>query len=143
MEVEICRINPDARLPEYKTEGSGCFDIETIEDKVIEPGETVMLSTGLVFRTPPGYFLAVAPRSSSGKKGLTMPHSIGVLDSDYRGTEDELRLLMRNSTDKPIKVEKYQRLAQGWFTQAPRARWKEIDLEEIKEASRGGFGSTG
>ncbi len=143
MEVEICRVHPDARLPEYKTDGAACFDLESIEDIVIQPGELKLIRSGLVFKTPPGYFLCIAPRSSLAKQGLAMPHSFGILDPDYSGPEDEMRILVRNFTVEPVAVEKHQRLAQGYFAEAPRAQWKEIAKDALETKSRGGFGSTG
>lgn len=143
MEVKIARIHPDARIPEYKTVGSACFDFETIEDRTVAPGEIALLRTGLVVVTPPGYFLAIAPRSSMHKAGLDKPHSFGILDPDYSGPEDEVKILVRNFSDKPVRIEKYQRLAQGYFSQVPRVRWQEVNPNQLKKQSRGGIGSTG
>ena len=143
MEVEIVRLNPDARIPEYKTAGAACFDLEAVEDVTVEPGEIKFIDTGLVFRVSVGHFLCIAPRSSLNKHGLDMPHSFGVLDPDYCGPEDEAKFLVRNFTDKPVEIKKYQRLAQGYIAAAPRVSWKEISKEELGDGSRGGYGSTG
>jgi len=143
MKVKISRIHPDAQLPEYKSVGAACFDLATIENRVIKPGEVVYLRTGLVVQTPPGHFLAIAPRSSLHKLGLDQPHSFGILDPDFSGPEDELKLVIRNFSTKPVKVEKYQRLSQGFFAEVPKVVWQEIDSTELGQTSRGGFGSTG
>lgn len=143
MEVEICRIHPEAVLPDYKTAGAACFDIAVIESRVIKPGEIVLLRTGLVVRTPPGYFLAIAPRSSLHKLGLDMPHSFGILDPDYCGPEDELKVMVRNFRRSPVSLKKHQRLAQGFFVLSPRVSWKEVKIEALGKESRDGFGSTG
>lgn len=143
MEIEICRIHPDAQLPEYKTSDAACFDLASVEDSAIEPSEIKLISTGLVFRVPKGYFLCIAPRSSMNKHGLDMPHSFGVLDPDYSGPEDEAKILVRNFTDQVIQVEKGQRLAQGYIAEAPKVAWKEVSVTDLGESSRGGYGSTG
>lgn len=143
MRIEIARLHPDARLPEYKTAGAACFDIEAIKDAIIKPGEIKLIGTGLVFRVPAGHFLCIAPRSSLNKHGLDMPHSFGILDPDYSGSDDELKILVRNFTSKPVKVEKHQRLAQGYIAAAPRVTWKELTKKELATESRGGYGSTG
>lgn len=143
MEVEIVRTHPEARLPEYKTVGAACFDIEAIEDVTVEPGELKLVGTGLVFRVPVGHFLCIAPRSSMNKHGLDMPHSFGILDPDYSGSDDEAKILVRNFTNKPVKIEKHQRLAQGYIAAAPRVTWKELTTDELAKESRGGIGSTG
>lgn len=143
MKVKISRIHPEAVLPEYKTTGAACFDLATIETRVIKPGEVVYLRTGLVMQTPPGHFLAVAPRSSLHKLGLDQPHSFGILDPDFSGPEDELKLVIRNFSTEPVKVEKQQRLSQGFFVEVPKVVWQEIKASQLGKKSRGGFGSTG
>ena len=109
----------------------------------IQPGEVKFIKSGLVFKIPAGYFLAIAPRSSACKTGLEMPHSFGILDSDYCGREDELKIALKNTTDEPVKIEKYERIAQGYLAKAPKITWKEIGSKELGDKSRGGFGSTG
>ncbi|QQG49965.1 MAG: dUTP diphosphatase [Candidatus Berkelbacteria bacterium] len=143
MEVEICRIDPEAHLPEYKTAGAACFDLETIEEKTLAPGEIANLRTGLVMRVPSGYVLILQPRSSSPRHGYHMPHGVGIVDSDYSGPDDELFLQVRNFTDTPISIEKHQRMAQGYIAPLPKIEWKEISRDALGQKSRGGFGSTG
>ncbi len=143
MQIEICRIHPDARLPEYKTTGAACFDIESIEDIEIKPGEIKKIRTGLVIKTPKDYLLAVAPRSSAHKYGIDFPNSFGIFDPDYSGKEDELTPLVRNFTDKTVKIEKYHRIGQAFLVQIPKVSWKEVDIVNLSQMSRGGVGSTG
>ncbi|MFA6082304.1 MAG: dUTP diphosphatase [Patescibacteria group bacterium] len=141
--INIAKINPNAIIPEYKTDGAACFDISICEDVAVEPNQTVLLPTGLVIETPPDYALFIAPRSSMAKTGLIMPHSFGILDPDYCGPEDEMKILVKNITDQTISVTKGQRLAQGYFLPIPKTEWNIIDKSKLKQSSRGGFGSTG
>ncbi len=143
MEVEISKNHPDARLPEYKTEGAACFDIEALEETVVASGEIADLRTGLIFQIPREHVLILQPRSSSPKLGYTMPHSVGIIDSDYCGPEDELFIRIKNVIDKPITIEKYQRIVQGYIAPLPRIVWKEKSHKSLKTKTRGGFGSTG
>jgi dUTP pyrophosphatase len=94
-----------------------------------------------VFAVPEGCFLAVFARSSTPlKRGLVVANGVGVLDSDYQGPTDELKIQLLNITDEPIVVRTGDRLAQGIILQAPRAEF----VEGVTTApSRGGFGSTG
>lgn len=141
MQVSIKRIHPDVELPEYKTGGSVAFDIATNEDRVIAPKEMVLLGTGLIISTPPGYMLMLAARSSLGKKqGLVMRNGVGVIDQDYCGPEDELHLLVYNFTESSVELKKGQRIAQGIFVRIDRAEWNEVS--EMYAPTRGGFGST-
>lgn len=143
MELKISRVHPDARIPEYKTEGAACFDLESIEEVDIIPGETKFIRTGLIFVIPKEYFLCVAPRSSFSKTGLIMPHSFGILDPDFSGPKDEMLIIVKNIASEPVKVEKFQRLAQCYVAQAPRVTFKEVHPSKLSKKSRGGIGSTG
>lgn len=141
MKVRITKTRPDAVIPEYKTSGACCFDLHCLEDATLAPGEIADLPTGLVFAVPEGYMLMIAPRSSTPKKGVHMPHGIGILDQDFRGPEDELRLRVRNFTDATVEIRKGDRICQGGFVRIDRVEWEEGEAASAE--SRGGFGSTG
>jgi dUTP pyrophosphatase len=139
--VKIKKIHPDAIIPQYQTHGAVGFDLHVIEDYSIRTGDSALLRTGLVIKTPPGYMLGLFPRSSTWKKyGLVMPHSIGIIDQDYCGEEDEIFLQVYNNKLKHAIVEKGDRVAQGIFIPVARLSFRECDS---MGESRGGFGSTG
>ena len=141
MKVRISKTRPDAVIPEYKTPGACCFDLHCLEDATLAPGQIADLPTGLIFAVPEGYMLMVAPRSSTPKKGVHMPHGIGIIDQDFCGPEDELRLRIRNFTDTPVRVMKGDRVCQAGFVRVDRASWDEGPA--LGEKTRGGFGTTG
>jgi dUTP pyrophosphatase len=86
--------------------------------------------------------LVVASRSSTPKKkGLLPPHGFGIIDHDYCGPEDEIRVLVYNFTNGDVVVGRGEKIAQGVFVKIDKFEWQEID--EIRRDSRGGFGSTG
>ena len=142
MKVRIKRIDKELPLPKYETEGACGFDLVIREDRVIEPNSAMVLPTNIIVEVPEGYMLAVLSRSSLVKKtGLIVPHGFGVLDQDYHGPEDEVMLLVYNPTSQPIEVKRGDRLGQGVFVRVDTAKWEEVD-EDLKNKSRGGFGST-
>ena len=141
MKARITRLRDDVPLPKYETPGACCFDIACIEDAELAPGEIKDLPTGLVFCVPDGYMLMVAPRSSTPKKGVHMPHGIGIIDQDYCGPEDELKIRIRNFTDAPVSLRKGDRVCQAGFVRMDRAEWEEGPARG--EKTRGGFGTTG
>ena len=143
LSVKISRVDPTLPLPAYQTAGSVAFDLSPRADATIAPGETVLLPANLIVEVPAGYVLLIAGRSSLPKRGLVLANSIGVIDQDYHGPQDELRLQLRNITDAPVTVKRGDRLAQGFFVPVERTQWQELQLEDVTAASRGGFGSTG
>lgn len=129
-------------MPKHATSGSAGFDFVTMEDIEIPPSEIVLIPTGLIIKTPSTHMLMIVPRSSMPKKtGLRMPHSVGIVDSDFCGPEDEVKVMVHNPTAVPIKIEKGQRIAQGIFIPVDQAEFEEIT--ELNTATRGGHGSTG
>ncbi|MFA6429966.1 MAG: dUTP diphosphatase [Patescibacteria group bacterium] len=141
MQVHITRLREDIPLPTYATEGSIAFDLAPSETVTIPAHGLFAAPTGLIIASPTGYGLFIAPRSSLfKKKGLRLGNTIGVIDQDYCGPEDQLFLLLWNPGDTDVIVEKGERIAQGYFTPIQRAEWQEGPAEK---PSRGGIGSTG
>lgn len=129
-------------MPSYQTAGAAGFDLAASADVTVAPGAIVLIPTGLVVEVPAGHFLGIFARSSTPlKKGLIVANGVGVLDSDYCGPTDELKIQVMNVTAQPVTVQQGDRLAQGIVMAYAR-----VDLEDSDGAtapSRGGFGSTG
>jgi len=142
MKVKITRIDKSLPLPEYQTKGSVAFDLYSRIDIEIKPQEIVLIPTNFIIQTPKGYMLILASRSSSPiKLGLRVSNGIGIIDQDYCGPKDEIKLQVQNFTNQTVKINKGQRIGQASFIKTSKAKWQEID--QIQNNSRGGFGSTG
>ncbi|MBI2552236.1 dUTP diphosphatase [Candidatus Uhrbacteria bacterium] len=142
MKVRIHRKDSSVPLPEYQTPGSVAFDLAASEDTTVPPREIRLIPTGLVICTPPGHILLVATRSSTPmKKGLMLANGIGIIDQDFCGPDDEIKLQLFNFTDQPVEIKKGDRLAQGLFLKLDRVEWEEVS--QLENKTRGGFGSTG
>jgi len=142
MRVPISRIDPTVSLPAYGTDEAAGFDLAASTDVLIPPRSIALVPTGLVIGVPAGYFLAIFARSSTPlKRGLMVANGVGVVDPDYCGPSDEIRIQLLNITDQPVQVARGDRLAQGVILPAPRVTWEEVS--SIRDGSRGGFGSTG
>jgi dUTP pyrophosphatase len=143
MRVRIRRIHPASTLPSYQSAGAAGFDLAASEDVVVQPGAVVLVPTGLVIQVPSGFFLAVFARSSTPiKRGLMVANGVGVVDSDYCGPQDEVKIEVYNFTAEPVHVRAGDRIAQGLFIPVARAEWQEAD-DDLRAGSRGGFGATG
>ena len=142
MKVKIKRIDKNLPLPTYETDGAVGFDILAREDFTIKPGSIELVSSNVIVEVPVGYMLIVASRSSTPKKkGLMPPHGFGIIDHDYCGPEDEIKIQVYNFTDNEVLIKRGEKIAQGVFVRIDKFDWEEVD--EIREKSRGGFGSTG
>jgi dUTP diphosphatase len=142
MHLTITRLDLNVPLPSYATSGSAGFDLAAAHDIEVPPREIRLVGTGLVISVPDGHFLAIIARSSTPlKRGLVVPNAVGVVDSDYCGPRDEVKIQVMNVTDAPVMVRRGDRLAQGLILVAPRVEW--VETTEAAGQSRGGFGSTG
>ena len=142
MNVHITRLDASVPLPKYETSGAAGFDLAANADLTIAPGQVALVPTGLVIAVPAGYVLGVFARSSTPlKRGLMVANGVGLVDSDYCGQKDEIKIEVVNFTQAPVAVRKGDRLAQGVIMPFIRADWQE--QETASAPSRGGFGSTG
>ena len=141
MRVRVTRTNPSVPLPAYSTAGAAAFDLAAAETVDVPPGQIRLIGTGLVIGVPDGHFLAVLARSSTPlKRGLVVANGVGVIDSDYCGSDDEVKVQVLNVTASTVTVTRGDRIAQAIVLAAPRVEFDEV---ETTAPSRGGFGSTG
>lgn len=142
MKVQIKRIDKDLGLPKYESAGAVAFDLITRVETVIEAGKVGLVPSNVIVKVPEGYMLCLASRSSTPiKRGLSTPHGFGLIDTDYHGPTDELRVLVYNFTDQPIIIHRGDRIAQATFIPIQKFEFEEV--ENIEAPTRGGFGSTG
>lgn len=139
--VRIRRLSPRVVLPSYQTAGAAAFDLASAEDVVVPPGEIRLIGTGLVVEVPEGHCLAIVARSSLPiKKRLMVANGLGVVDSDYRGATDEVKIEVLNFSSAPVAVAHGERIAQGLLLPVARVEWQEVETSTAP--ARGGFGGT-
>lgn len=139
-DVRFKRVHPDAIVPEYHTRGAAGFDLSCVEDITLCDDSPIYAPTGLVIATPEDHMLLITHRSSTPRKwGVTVMN--GIVDEDYCGDKDELKLQVRRiRPNSMVHISAGTRIAQGIFV--PVSRGKFIEVDEMGD-SRGGWGSTG
>lgn len=125
-------------LPKRANPTDAGADLMSTESCEIYPGEQKLVDTGVAVKIPQGYAGFVFNRSSQGKKGITIPHSVGVIDSDYRGN---IKVILKNLSEDPYKIEVGDRIAQLVIVPVVLADFKDIWNDTAR--GTGGFGSTG
>ena len=139
------RLGSEIPLPHYATEGAAGMDLRACIDQpqVLHPGQTVLIGTGIaIWLRDPGYVGIVVPRSGLGyKHGIVLGNLVGVIDSDYQG---EIKVPLRNRTDKPYTIEVGERIAQYLVMPVVHPMLVEVaDFSATSRRGEGGFGSTG
>lgn len=127
--------------PYKKYDTDAGFDLRARiqEKKVIFPGGSLEIPSGVAIELPAGYEAQVRPRSGIAFK-YNVVGLLGTIDSEYRG---EIGLKLYNFSDKPFIVKPYMRIAQLVINKIELPELKIVD--ELSRADRGknGFGSTG
>ena len=132
-----CQLQPGACLPQRAHPHDAGADLCALESHEIYPGEQKLVDTGVAVKIPRGYAGFIFNRSSQGKKGITIPHSVGVIDSDYRGN---LKVLLKNISEDPYLIQEGDRIAQ--LVIQPVQLVDFVDSWNDTERGTGGFGST-
>ena len=143
MNVLIKRIKPTANLPVYQTSGSAAADVSACLEKAItlQPGERVIVPTGLSMSIPEGFEVQVRARSGlSAKHGICLANGVGTIDADYRG---EVGVILINLGKDAFVIEHGMRIAQLVVARYEAATWQEVDALDETARGGGGYGSTG
>ena len=140
MKIKIKKTHPNGKIPTYATDGSGAFDFYSAEDVFVELNKVCAINLGVAMEIPQGHVMLLFPRSSIGKNTwLRMANSVGVIDSDYRGT---IHALYEDTwCGRTVFAE--DRIAQGIIVPIPKVDFEEVEELSTTERGEGGFGSTG
>ena len=138
------RLGRDFPLPTYATEGSAGLDLRAMlpEDLVIQPGQTLLIPTGLsIYIADPSLAALILPRSGLGHKhGIVLGNLVGLIDSDYQG---ELMVSCWNRGTQPFTLTVGERLAQLVLVPVVQAELVIVDQFADSERGTGGFGHSG
>jgi dUTP pyrophosphatase len=139
--IKIKKIHPKAIVPKLATNGSACFDLYSCEDFVLSNGYFHMAKTGIIMEIPEGYHVEVCSRSGMARKGIIIPNSPGIVDSDYRGEAMVMLygLFMKNREIFQVG----SRIAQCKLVRNVPTQFQVVSKLSETERGSGGFGSTG
>ncbi|MFS0825272.1 dUTP diphosphatase [Pseudomonas phoenicis] len=138
------RLGTDFPLPQYATPGSAGLDLRALlqQDTVLEPGQTLLIPTGLsIFISDPTLAALVLPRSGLGHKhGIVLGNLVGLIDSDYQG---ELMVSCWNRGHAPFTLTVGERIAQLVLVPVVQAQFEIVEDFAATERGEGGFGHSG
>ena len=138
------RIGSEFPLPQYATPGSAGLDLRAMlkQDTVLEPGQTLLIPTGLsVYIGDPGLAALILPRSGLGHKhGIVLGNLVGLIDSDYQG---QLMVSAWNRSPTAFTIEPMERIAQLVIVPVAQATFRVVDSFEASARGTSGYGSTG
>ena len=143
VKVLIKKLDPEVKLPEYKTSGASGVDLVAFINETINlrPKASVLVPTGLSIALPKNYEIQIRPRSGlAAKNNISVLNTPGTIDSDYRG---EIKVIIYNHGNKNFMINSGDRIAQ--MILAPVIKMEFEEVNDLPSSIRGesGFGSTG
>lgn len=112
--VKFKKLAAWANMPEYETRGAAGCDISlgNQEEIVLYPNEVRSFPIGLAIMIPSGYEGQIRSRAGMAGKGLIVANAPATIDGDHNG---EIKVMLLNVTDKPVKILPGQKVAQMVF----------------------------
>ena len=141
-EEEIKRAYEQLRLPVRATAGSAGYDFFAPMDLRIPAQTEIKIATGIRAWMDPHYVLMLFPRSGLGfKYRLQLNNTVGIIDSDYYGADNEGHIMCRLFNDsragRDLVISEGEGMLQGVFVP-----FGITDDDEADGVRTGGFGST-
>jgi dUTP pyrophosphatase len=135
-------IYKNLKIPKRATLGSAGYDFFSPVDFTLAPGETIKIPTGVRVLLPMDKFLMIVPRSGLGfKYKLQLDNTVGIIDSDYSGSDNEGHIWIKITNDsrdgKTLTIKAGEAIAQGIIL-----KYELTDNDSTDEIRNGGFGST-
>ncbi len=141
VKVNFKKLDEGAIVPTYGSASAAGADLYALDGAELQPGQTVLVHTGIALEIPEGYAGLIYARSGlASKKGLAPANKVGVVDADYRG---EIMVSLHNHSSQPQRVDGGERIAQLVITPFLRVDFEEAETLSDTVRGIGGFGSTG
>jgi len=165
-DVHVFLADPKASVPTTGSSEAAGYDLRAVGDYFLQPGETIIVDTGLVMRPHHGFRIDIRSRSGlAAKHNIFVLNSPGTIDRDYSGPNDVVKVILHMLADTPysklphikdapgpeewgFQISRGDRIAQMLLTPTYVPHFKEVDASFFLEdgqmmGNRDGLGSTG
>lgn len=140
--VKIQRLDTEIPLPRRAHPGDAGADLCSTENIILQPGQRVLVGTGIAIALPAGTVGLVHPRSGlAARHGLSVVNTPGTIDAQYRG---EIKVcLINHDPEQPIEITRGMRIAQLVIQRVELVEFAEVERLDDTERGAQGYGSTG
>ena len=139
MQIQIKKLHPKAKLPNFAHATDAGMDLCTVEDFTLEPRERKSVPTGIAMAVPAGYVALIWDKSGiAHKRGIKSLG--GVVDAGYTG---EIFAGMVNTGSEPQSFAVGDKIAQLLIQKVEHPEIIEVDELDDTARGEGRFGSTG
>ena len=143
VKVLIKKLDPQVKIPNYKTAGASGMDLMAFTKEPIKlaPKSSCLVPTGLSVAFSKDYEIQIRPRSGlAAKSNISVLNTPGTIDSDYRG---EIKIILFNHGNNEFVINNNDRVAQMILLPINKMELEEVENLPDTLRGKGGFGSTG
>ena len=143
VKVLIKKLDPEVKIPTYKTKGASGMDLMAFIKKPIKltPKSSCLVPTGISVAFSNEYEIQIRPRSGlAAKNNISVLNTPGTIDSDYRG---EIKIILFNHGNSDFIINNMDRIAQMVLMPVHKINFEEVENLPDTIRGKGGFGSTG
>lgn len=132
------------KLPTRSTKDAAGFDFYSYCWFKIEPGQTIIIPTGIKAKMERGWFLSIVPRSSYGFKfRAQLDNTIGIIDGDfYNNIDNEGNIVVKMTNDSNDKTKVLTVLPGDKYVQGIFVPYGITYDDNAEDERIGGIGST-
>lgn len=134
------KLHEDAKIPTRAYIHDGAYDVYSVEDIHLIPGDHKNVGCGVAIEVRDGFSYDLRGRSGLNRLGIIA--SLGLVDSFY---SNEIRVVLSNFSGKEYTIKKGDRVAQIKFNPVFNFPWQEVKEFKHRQGTRGmnGWGSSG
>ena len=132
------RVKPE--MIKYQTEGSAAIDLYCFKT---DENDSEKFTTGIAVKIPQGYVGLIMPRSSTGRKDISLKNTVGVIDEDFTGTITYELFNRKGHMDEKVKIIDGQRCFQLLIMPVEHCNIEFVDELPVTVRGSNGWGSTG
>ena len=130
LRLPFCRLSEAAIPPKRAHDGDAGYDLSSVEEVTLAPGERALVRIGIALAIPEGYAGLVLPRSGLAvRHGVSLVNAPGLIDSGYRG---EVKVSLINyDRRESFTIEFGMRVAQLLLVRAADTAFVAVELSLI------------
>ena len=100
--VDIFLADSRASIPSAGSSEAAGYDLRAVGDYFLQPGDTIVVNTGLVMRPEKDFRIDIRSRSGlAAKHNVFVLNSPGTIDRDYSGPDDVVKVILHMLADTP------------------------------------------
>lgn len=135
------RVHELAKVPDKAHNEDAGFDLYSVEDYVLQPGEFKSIDTGIRIQLPKNTVADIRPKSGlAANFGITVLNTPGTVDEGYTGN---IGVILINHSKVPYEIKAGKKIAQMVILDLCPVKVAEGEINTDTDRGEGKYGSSG